>query len=135
MTAQTPQIEAYLHVNRENPQLRGVSLHHDNSCANESTHTEPLVRLSDLEAYLALGKGSDMSAENLRQAFEQGIQQQATSGFGLASYSPLLDDMVMRNAAGKYISELTQSAWTGFCFALKILSNGQDANTTKASDK
>lgn len=53
MTTDKPKVEAYLHTNKENPELRGVNLHHDVSCTNTLINTEPLIRLSDYEALQA----------------------------------------------------------------------------------
>lgn len=49
MTINKPEMVAYLHTNKENPEHRGVSLHHDASCTSTLTKTEPLIRLSDCE--------------------------------------------------------------------------------------
>ena len=53
MTTNKPEVVAYYHTNKENPEHRGVSLHHDASCTNTLINTEPLIRLSDYEALQA----------------------------------------------------------------------------------
>src|SRR5690554_2886672 len=49
MTTNEPEVVAYLHTDKESPEYRGVSLHHDESCTNTLSNTEPLVRLSDYQ--------------------------------------------------------------------------------------
>lgn len=53
VSADKPEVVAYLHSNKENPEHRGVSLFHDKSCTNTLVNTEPLIRLSDYEALQA----------------------------------------------------------------------------------
>ena len=53
MIVNKPEVGAYLHTNKENSYLRGVSLLHDVSCASTLTNTEPLIRLSEYEALQA----------------------------------------------------------------------------------
>lgn len=50
MTTNKPEVVAYHHINKENPEHRAVSLHHDASCTSTLINTEPLIRLSDYEA-------------------------------------------------------------------------------------
>ena len=64
MTTNKPEVVAYLHIDKENPECRGASLYHNESCANTLIHTEPLIRLSDYEALQA-------EYESLRKASEQ----------------------------------------------------------------
>ena len=52
MTTNKPEVVAYHHINKENPEHRGVSLHHDASCTSTLINTEPLIRLSDHHAAL-----------------------------------------------------------------------------------
>lgn len=49
MTTNKPEVVAYHHINKERPEHRGVSLHHDESCASTLVTTEPLIRLSEYE--------------------------------------------------------------------------------------
>jgi hypothetical protein len=53
MTINKPDVVAYRYINKDNPVLRGVSLHHDASCTSTLITPEPLIRLSDYEALQA----------------------------------------------------------------------------------
>lgn len=49
MTTNKPEVVAYHHTNKENPEHRGVSLRRDLSCTSTLINTEPLIRLSDYQ--------------------------------------------------------------------------------------
>lgn len=68
MTTNKPEVVAYLHTNKENPEHRGVILHHDASCTSTLTNTEPLIRLSDYEAL-------QVECERLRKLHQDAYQR------------------------------------------------------------
>ncbi len=69
MTTNKPEVVAYHHINKENPDQRGVSLYYDPNCTNTLTITEPLIRLSDYQRLQAevekLIKDAELNGEKL----------------------------------------------------------------------
>ena len=54
MTTNNPEVVAHLYTDKEDSAHRGVSLFHDPSCTNTLIQREPLIRLSDYEARMAV---------------------------------------------------------------------------------
>lgn len=66
MTTNKPEVVAYHHSNKTNPDIRGVSLFHDPNRISKYEITEPLIRLSDYEALQAENERLRKYAERYR---------------------------------------------------------------------